>query len=187
MSVLLDSIYKDSFKVAIHAFVTKSELRRSAYQSLERQLQALFDDLSAGVFTDARELHLHQMTAMRPYLSKVRSYRTCMSCLCQTPEKVLSCGHAICDTCVRCLGERCKEEKHTFRIMKCPFCGIKNECSPIGLIPPTAGIRVLSLDGGGMRGIIELIFLHRIEEVLDEIQIPVLDNFDFACGTSAGK
>lgn len=71
--------------------------------------------------------------------------------------------------------------------MKCPFCGIKNECSPIGLIPPTAGIRVLSLDGGGMRGIIELIFLHRIEEVLDEIQIPVLDNFDFACGTSAGK
>ena len=166
--------------MAIHAFVANPELRQSIYRSLERQLQALFDDLSAGVFANARELHLHQMTALRPYLSKIRSHRTCISCLCQTPEKVLSCGHAICDTDVRCLGERCKEEK-------CPFCGIMNECSPIGLIPPTAGIRVLSLDGGGMRGIIELIFLHRIEEALEEIQIPLLDNFDFACGTSAGE
>ena len=186
MSVLLDSIYMESFKVAIHAFVAKSELRQSIYQSLERQLQVLFDDLSAGVFANARELHLHQMVELRPYLSEIRSHKTCF-CLFQTPEKVFSCGHAICDTCVRCLGERCKEEKHIFRFMKCPFCGIKNERSPIGLIPPTAGIRVLSLDGGGMRGIIELIFLHRIEEVLEEIQIPVLDNFDFACGTSAGK
>ena len=150
-------------------------------------MQALYDDISSGAFPDARQLHLHQMAELRPYLGKVRSHKTCLSCLFQTPEKALTCGHTICDTCIRCFGDRCREAKHTFGVACCPYCGENNQKNPIGLIPPTAGIRALSLDGGGVRGIITLMFVRGIEEILKPMGVPFPENFDFICGTSTGE
>ncbi|KAK3708056.1 hypothetical protein LTR37_011749 [Vermiconidia calcicola] len=69
----------------------------------------------------------------------------------------------------------------------CPLCGIRNDRASVQLEPPTAGIRILSLDGGGVRGIIPLVFLRRIEERLQELEMPLSENFDLVCGTSAGE
>jgi patatin-like phospholipase/acyl hydrolase len=57
----------------------------------------------------------------------------------------------------------------------------------ISLMPLTAGIRLLSLDGGGVRGVIPLVYLEFLQDRLAELQVPLRDVFDFVCGTSAGK
>ncbi|PPJ52524.1 hypothetical protein CBER1_10253 [Cercospora berteroae] len=51
--------------------------------------------------------------------------------------------------------------------------------------PLYAGVRVLSLDGGGIRGIVELEVLHAIERELDD-SLPVQAFFDLIVGTSTG-
>ena len=49
-----------------------------------------------------------------------------------------------------------------------------------------SGIRVLSLDGGGVRGIIQLSILKRLED-LTGLGLPLGELFDLMVGTSAGK
>jgi patatin-like phospholipase/acyl hydrolase len=52
------------------------------------------------------------------------------------------------------------------------------------LPPLTAGYRILVLDGGGVRGINQLVVLRKIQE---EVGLPVHLFFDLAVGTSVGK
>ncbi|KAH0538884.1 hypothetical protein FGG08_004540 [Glutinoglossum americanum] len=55
--------------------------------------------------------------------------------------------------------------------------------------PPSAGVRVLTLDGGGVRGILELIVLRYLQDyVAVELgaYVPVIDMFDLVVGTSTG-
>ena len=55
--------------------------------------------------------------------------------------------------------------------------------------PPSAGVRVLSLDGGGVRGILELIVLRYLQDyVAVELgtYVPVIEMFDLVVGTSTG-
>ncbi|KAL9078313.1 MAG: hypothetical protein Q9157_002776 [Trypethelium eluteriae] len=53
-------------------------------------------------------------------------------------------------------------------------------------VPPTAGARILSLDGGGIRGVVPLVYLRKIEEHISGFGAPIQDYFDLVCGTSAG-
>jgi patatin-like phospholipase/acyl hydrolase len=46
---------------------------------------------------------------------------------------------------------------------------------------------VLSVDGGGVRGVIPLTFLNHLDVVLAPFGCAIRDYFDFVCGTSAGK
>ena len=52
--------------------------------------------------------------------------------------------------------------------------------------PPTAGSRILSIDGGGIRGVVPLEFLHLLQGILGP-SLSLLDLFDQAFGTSSGK
>ena len=54
----------------------------------------------------------------------------------------------------------------------------------VRLAPLTAGYRILELDRGGVRGIIQLITLAYIEEA---VGLPLQIFFDLAVGTSVGK
>ncbi|KAK2195880.1 bifunctional Acyl transferase-acyl hydrolase-lysophospholipase/Patatin-like phospholipase domain/Armadillo-like helical/Armadillo-type fold [Babesia duncani] len=47
----------------------------------------------------------------------------------------------------------------------------------------SGGVRILSLDGGGTKGVIALEILARI---VDKIKKPLYESFDFICGTSTG-
>ncbi len=49
-----------------------------------------------------------------------------------------------------------------------------------------AGVRVLALDGGGIRGIVELVLLRSIDDAVG-LEIPVRDMVDLIVGTSTGK
>lgn len=134
-------------------------------------------------------LHIHatRLACLHKHLKDLRSHLTCLCCLMRTPDKVLTCGHAVCNDCISAFGTRSPDERHSFRISFCMLCGDPNEGPCLQLIPPTAGVRILSLDGGGVRGIISLVILTALEQRFSVFQCPLYDFFDFVCGTSAGK
>lgn len=51
---------------------------------------------------------------------------------------------------------------------------------------PTAGIGILCIDGGGVRGIIPTTILELLEERIG-LPIPIQEHFKLALGISAGK
>lgn len=116
---------------------------------------------------------------------KVKTNQCCLYCIAAKPEHVLACGHSICDNCVRIFGEADKELEHCYNIGACILCKEPTNLKVV-LKPPTAGVRILSVDGGGVRGIVPLEFLHLLQQKLGA-QCKVQDMFDLAVGTSAGK
>jgi hypothetical protein len=116
----------------------------------------------------------------------VYSAETCLPCLARRqPEHRLSCGHRLCRACVR-RGERSPVDPNTFTISTCPLCQRETGQSLIGLVPEWSRLRVLSIDGGGVRGIIPLTALAALER---QLQIPRFASyaFDVVVGTSAGE
>ncbi|KAG7424468.1 Phospholipase A I [Fusarium oxysporum f. sp. raphani] len=121
----------------------------------------------------------------------VKLSSVCFGCLIRKPEYRLPCNHHICATCV----ERFQEQDHSLSFFhvalhkKCFICG---STEPLGswsisvaLQPPLAGVRALSLDGGGTRGMMELEILRRLEQKIG-LGIPVAKFFDLIIGTNAG-
>jgi patatin-like phospholipase/acyl hydrolase len=56
--------------------------------------------------------------------------------------------------------------------------------------PPTAGIRILTVDGGGVRGIVPLKALLQLEEAMNHLlgySGSIQEHFDLAFGTSSGR
>ena len=56
--------------------------------------------------------------------------------------------------------------------------------------PPTAGVRLLSIDGGGVRGVLPLQALGNLEATFNRLtglEGPIQQHFDLALGTSSGK
>jgi patatin-like phospholipase/acyl hydrolase len=73
----------------------------------------------------------------------------------------------------------------TFDVHHCFLCGLETSGVNIKVKPPTATLRLLSIDGGGVRGIIPLVFLQVLEEMIG-LPYPVQGNFHFVIGTSSG-
>ncbi|KAL8642303.1 MAG: hypothetical protein Q9228_000981, partial [Teloschistes exilis] len=61
----------------------------------------------------------------------------------------------------------------------CPMC--EEGSLSVILKPPTAGIRILSIDGGGVRGAVPLEFLSVLQELLGD-ECAIQDLFDLAFG-----
>lgn len=116
--------------------------------------------------------------------SGLYSMASCLICLCRPPEHMLPCQHSICDKCVVTYGLPSKVAEYYFDLTHCPIC---NEAFKITVrqLPPTKRPVVLSLDGGGIRGIIQLGLLHSLENKLGgDIRLPEI--FELFVGTSVG-
>ncbi|KAF2792920.1 FabD/lysophospholipase-like protein [Melanomma pulvis-pyrius CBS 109.77] len=117
--------------------------------------------------------------------SKFTSHATCLCCLMRPPEHALQCGHVLCTNCVKSFGE---VGKTTIDMRRCPLHPFETKWErpwKIRVKPDFAGIRVLSLDGGGIRGIVELEVLRQIQRKLG-VAIPIAAFFDLIVGTSTG-
>lgn len=132
----------------------------------------------------AAEVHRLNLRTLAIPWAQVQSNRTCLCCLRRRPEDPLSCGHAVCENCVRIFGKPQMDIDYRYEIDACPLCG--TGALSVILKPPTAGINILSIDGGGVRGAVPLEFLSMLQETLGE-DCPVQDLFDLAFGTSSGK
>lgn len=93
------------------------------------------------------------ITAGSPLTGIYTSHTACFCCLFEMPEHALACGHVLCTSCVRIYGH--SRGQNEIELTDCPidscFRG-SNHGSFIHLKPKTAGVRILLLDGGGMRG-----------------------------------
>jgi hypothetical protein len=115
----------------------------------------------------------------------VRSNSTCYCCLMDVPQHALPCGHALCDMCARACGDL---KQTTLLVTWCPLHpDVTRWAQPkvIKYKPREAGVRVLALDGGGIRGVVQLEILRAIEQALGRY-LPVQAFFDLIVGTGTG-
>ncbi|KXH56754.1 hypothetical protein CSAL01_03198 [Colletotrichum salicis] len=101
--------------------------------------------------------------------------KICFGCLYGKPEFLLPCSHIICADCLADFDTSSDEQRY-------PGNHVHESCSR----PPLASYRVLSLDGGGVRGVVELTLLKRLERHID-LDVPLGRFFDLILGTSADK
>jgi hypothetical protein len=117
----------------------------------------------------------------------IRSNKTCLGCLQQVPENVLQCGHAYCILCVQELGAVSTEYESAWIMGHCSLCWENQSNSHLVRVKPKcAGARILTLDGGGVRGIIELALVKSLSDTTG-LGIHFRDFFDLIIGTSTGK
>lgn len=116
------------------------------------------------------------------------SHTACFSCLVSPPEHPLPCGHVLCTPCVKAFGTL--RGRTAIEMKYCPLHQNDTVATfdsgwTISLKPPSAGARILALDGGGIRAIVELTILQQIERALG-VGLPIQAFFDLIVGTSTG-
>ena len=148
---------------------------------IESQFAAFFPLVETNA-QSAVETHRANLKTHRKWLAYFKSNTTCLSCLDAKPEHVLTCGHSICDTCIKKFGTESTDYEYRFRIETCVLCSNGTVLAVVK--PPSAGVTLLSIDGGGNRGLIPLKFLGRIQKVLGDC--PIQNVVDMAFGTSSG-
>jgi hypothetical protein len=129
----------------------------------------------------------------RDVWKSLRSNSTCLACLQGVPNNVLKCGHAYCLNCVKDFGEPSEDYECHWVLQHCILCGEPAETArsntryTIKVKPRCAGVRLLALDGGGVRGVVELVVLRAVEDAIGlKAAIPLRTFFDLIVGTSTG-
>ncbi|KKY29202.1 putative patatin-like phospholipase [Phaeomoniella chlamydospora] len=77
------------------------------------------------------------------------------------------------------------DDRWLLKLHTCRLCGFELPDVTFRVKPDNAGISVLSIDGGGVRGIMPLQFLQILQDRIG-LPIPVQEHFDVAFGTSSG-
>ncbi|XTI85756.1 patatin [Cenococcum geophilum] len=93
------------------------------------------------------------------------------------PEKVLDCGYVIYNICIKIYRRQLSLTKYSYYLLFYIL-----YASPYR----AASIYILSIDGGGIRGVISLIFLIYIKQALSNFRYSLREHFDLIYGTSAG-
>ena len=186
LEYLFSSLYADPCKAAIALYTMHTEIQLKFISAVLHKFQVVF----AKYADDARSassVHHTTLIANHTHLADLKSHRSCFCCFSRMPKKVLPCSHALCDPCIRIFGHRSRSERNTYKLPECVLCGVNYRNSIFRFVPPTAGIRILSVDGGGVRGVIPLTFLQHLNSILAPFRCAAKDHFDLVCGTSAGK
>ncbi|KAG7125813.1 hypothetical protein HYQ44_000853 [Verticillium longisporum] len=98
----------------------------------------------------------------------------------------LSCGHVHCEACVWDYGRPSDDDPWVTLYGQCHLCDILlREEAVIRRHPPTAGVGVFCLDGGGVRGIVSLEILKRIHEAI-KLPVPLTRFINVFFGISSG-
>ncbi|GAB1318162.1 FabD/lysophospholipase-like protein [Madurella fahalii] len=116
------------------------------------------------------------------------SHSACFCCFFEPGEHPMLCGHVLCTPCVTSYGKRGVSTEVEVEMNGCPIgCPWprRSKSQIVRFKPKSAGVRVLSLDGGGVRGIVELEILKQIELTLGG-RLPIQAFLDLIVGTSTG-
>ena len=130
-------------------------------------------------------LHKRNIQTIPIDWNTIHSSQLCLYCLCRKPEHSLRCGHALCESCICKFGAKRQQMEHSYSVSQCLLCQRKSELV-VRLKPPTAGSRLLVLDGGGIRGIFTLQILRALDQYR-KLPYPIYDEFDLTLGTSTGE
>ncbi|KAK0737279.1 hypothetical protein B0T21DRAFT_364796 [Apiosordaria backusii] len=154
---------------------------RQPQQPQQRKPDLLVD---SSVLALRREL----TSEIKPLFTHLFSTKTCLSCLLSSPDHVLSCGHAYCPRCIQELSTPSQWKECAFDIHSCILCDYQdpNHNQTIQFKPRCAGVRILTLDGGGVRGIVELGLVQALEQEIGLTNLRLAEMFDLIVGTSTG-
>lgn len=151
---------------------------------IENNIVTLFSVLQHKPCSSAelRSSHLKSQSAQWCHL---KSNRTCLLCVCRSPEHPRDCGHAICDICPQTFGESFLHMEYHFTLSQCFLC-LSQVSLTAQIKSPTAGPCILSIDSGGSKGVISLEFIRLLQEALGR-GCRLQDVIDLAVGTSSGE
>jgi hypothetical protein len=153
---------------------------------VRKHLQESFEQLIRGL-TSSSEIHRRTLSQFKDYWCQIKSSSTCFSCSRRRPQYSLHCGHVVCENCVLIFGEVDENDPWMYNIHQCFLCGEKMpEQVTIRTHPPTAGVGILCLDGGGARGMLTLGMMKRIQDRIG-LPIPFQKFFKVAFGISSGR
>ncbi|KAJ5178966.1 hypothetical protein N7492_002176 [Penicillium capsulatum] len=177
------SLYHSSCYMAHREIYSTDQLTKVQCDRIENRLYALYEYMTLGP-CNAAQIHLDNIQGQGKYWNWLKSNRTCLVCVRQSPEHSLPCGHSICDTCAQIFGNPSLTWESQYIIQICPLCGASKALT-IRLKPATASTRVLSIDGGGPRAIIPLENLEILQKTLGS-EIQISDLIDLTVGCSSG-
>jgi len=146
-----------------------------------------FEQLVQTAGESSVEIHRSNLHRFWNHWSIIQSDNTCFGCLRRITEYGLHRNHSICETCVILFGERHPDDQWIFKHDHCILCGAETPKEiTVKVHPPTAGVGVLCLDGGGARGITTLQMLKRIQDRMG-LPIPPQRFFKAVFAVSSGK
>lgn len=120
---------------------------------------------------------------------RMTSNKTCFACLQSVPDHVMPCGHVYCEECVKEIGRASSDYESVIVVSDCALCQETFRGGYLQLVrvrPRCAGVKILTLDGGGVRGIVELAILDRLGLRIG-LGVPITEMFDLIMGTSTGE
>ncbi|KAF2823761.1 hypothetical protein CC86DRAFT_298378 [Ophiobolus disseminans] len=176
----------DSFAEQWHDLLRKHTSRIVALVHAEMASSSTMTELAAVIAVHA--ININTFFGRIGGATKYVSHSACFCCLRGIAEHPLPCGHILCTACVKGFGKAHTRLPGSVTTTSCPLHSQGAVFGPLWEIhikPALAGVRVLSLDGGGIRGIVVLEVLKSIEEELGG-RIPVMNFFDLVVGTSIG-
>ncbi|KAL9035741.1 MAG: hypothetical protein Q9214_006446 [Letrouitia sp. 1 TL-2023] len=133
-----------------------------------------------------RDASSDDATAYAMHRDRLAYFYSCFSCLMEVPQHPLQCGHTLCAGCIRAYGR--VHDRNSVVMDYCPLHEHTTRNFPPWVVhfkPDFAGVRILTLDGGGMRGIVELEVLRAVERALGS-KMSIQAFFDLIIGTSTG-
>ncbi|KAH7060994.1 acyl transferase/acyl hydrolase/lysophospholipase, partial [Paraphoma chrysanthemicola] len=124
----------------------------------------------------------------REWLSRRITHRSCLACLTRAPEHKFWCQHVLCEECCMEFGRSTAVNPNLYQMSECPLCATPSHLR-VRVRPATAGLRVLAIDGGGIRAVIPIQFLRALQRAVGSVissSIPIQELFDLSFGTSSG-
>ncbi|KAM7210074.1 patatin-like phospholipase-like protein [Rhypophila decipiens] len=146
-----------------------------------KNMCSLFKEYVEGM--SAVEIHRRTLKKYALKWEKLRSEKTCFVCLRRIPQFGTKCRHRICEICIKTFGET-SDDPWLFNASTCFLCQLESQIV-VRVHAPTAGIGILCIDGGGVRGIIPTTILELLEERIG-LPVPIQEHFKRALGISAG-
>ncbi|KAM5527445.1 hypothetical protein FOXYSP1_20317 [Fusarium oxysporum f. sp. phaseoli] len=206
--LIASSLLLDHYSPGMHPFDCHQvfrELYENACYQASSELKSGFERLmppsetvrliSCSMFTQfaqsqalgsMRDWHRQQLARNCSILRSIKSNETCLSCIRRRPQYGFPCGHLVCQNCVRTFSPKSSFDPWEYVPQSCHICGQPTPGISIRLFPDTSRLRVLSIDGGGIRGSAPIGFLKAIQDGIGIPYYNVQRSFDVKFGTSSG-
>ncbi|KAJ0129100.1 putative AC9 transposase [Fusarium oxysporum f. sp. albedinis] len=188
--LIASSLLLDHYSPGMHPFDCHQvfrELYENACYQASSELKSSFERpippsetvrlISCSMFTQLaqsqavgsmRDWHRQQLAQNFGILRSIMSNDTCLSCIRRLPQYGFPCGHLVCQNCIRTFSPKSSSDPWEYVPQSCHICGQPTPGISIRLFPDTSRLRVLSIDGGGIRGSAPIGFLKAIQ---DEISV----------------